>query len=349
MSSIIRSKEIAGDTSPSDRKDIMQEPRWQACKNDIGISQAVLDEYFDFLNSGVVIRSSAEGIPLMTTTGIFGPIQPDDTIVLKQGFGSGAVVEVQKEPVENALLEELKMLRATHNSIAEDHSVLVNAKWVSGSDGGGLPNVGKSANVFGATGSLLVNESEVVFPVVRPSDSLFDASLAFYGAKLLAPNTPFKMGFDKPLFGMEYDTVLPGYIQDYVMQEWGGGGLFVEHHPFPHIWFPNPRENEKGSNVCRILLGRIVETDEEDMRNVIADKVMDCCPPRAPKDQALPQYHFTVFEIPSDDGHALAVDECCIHNDSFCNGRQVVFLADTDANTVAWRESSAYKNLRISA
>lgn len=337
------------DKSVSQRKinEIMQEPQWLPCTS-LGISKQNLKDNFKFLDAGVVIRSSAEGIPLMTTTGIYGPIEPGQTVALYQGSGPDSVVIPQEKPRKRSLLNELKKRRKTHSEIRDTHSVLINAKWVSGTDGGGLPAVGKSANVFGATGSLLINESDVVFPVIKSTDEYFDETLAFYGAKLLGAGESFNMGFDKPLFGMEYDTVLPGYIQDYVMQEWGGGGLFVEHHPFPHIWFPNPREDERGSNICRILLGRIVESEKQNRRNARKDKAMDCCPERPPKEEKNPQYHFTVFEFPSTEGYALAVDECCIHNDSFCNGKQVVFIANTKANTVAWRETSAYKNLRIS-
>ena len=330
-----------------EREAIMNERRWQYVQ--LGISEEVLKENFDFLNNGVVIRSGAEGIPMMTTTGIYGPIFPDEPVRLKQGLEHVVEPLLAEEIFENEdLLAQLKERRIWAKEPRKGHSVVVQAKWVSGKDGGGLPNVGSSANVFGATGSLLVNETDIDFPVVEHTDKHFDETLAFYGAKLLKPGEAFNMAYDKPLFGMEYDTRLPGYIQDYVMHEHGGGGLFVEHHPFPHIWFPNPREDEKGTNICRILLGRIVESLGEQVEDAIHSlEDENVCPERPPKDKKKPEYHFTVFRFPSD-GHAIAVDECCIHNDSFCNGKQVVFLADTDANTVALRETAPFKNLRIS-
>jgi len=325
---------------------IMNELRWTYVKR--GISDENLYTYFDFLDKGVVIRSGAEGIPMMTTTGIYGPIMPDDTVHLEQSLTKVVVSETAQPGTEN-LLEQLKNLRASAKEPADGYSVVVQAKWVSGQDGGGLPSVGASSNVFGATGSLLVNETDIDFPVIEMHDPKFADTLAFYGAKLLQPKEPFHMGYPSPIFGMEYDTRLPGYIQDYVMQDWGGGGLFVEHHPFPHIWFPNPSEDEKSTNICRILLGRIVQNEgqqEEDKTNSMKD--VKTCPDRKPASKKKPEYHFTVFRFPSDKGYALAVDECCIHNDSFCNGKQVVFLADTDANTVALRETAPFKNLRIS-
>lgn len=206
--------------------------------------------------------------------------------------------------------------------------------------------VGGSANVFGSTGSLFVNNQEIEFPILDHHHPEYHKVMAYYGAKLLKPGESFYMGFDKPLFGMEYDTSLPGYIQDYVLKEYGGAGLFVEHHPFPHIWFPNPRDNEHDTNVCRVLLGRVVPGKDQELLEEI-DYICDgkeC--ELVPGDIEEPEIRFTIFEIPTD-GSAIAMDECCIHNDSYCNGKQVVFIADTHAKTVALRETAPYQNLHV--
>ena len=329
--------------TPEEREKIMKEERWSYVH--LGISQTVLDEHFDFLNAAVVIRSGAEGIPAMTTSGIYGPIYEKERIRLNQGADN--VVERVSDHTEDrkSLLEELKELKKKHEAPQEARALTVDAKWVSGSDGGALPSVGKSSNVFGSTGSLYINNAELDFPIVDMSDEEFETTLGYYGAKLIQPGESIYMGYDKVIFGMEYNTKLPAYIQDYVMQPWGGGGLFVETHPFPHIWFPHPQtQEEKATNVCRILLGRVIpyKSSETAEINVDENKCSDIAP--NPK---RPQYHFTVFKIPTT-GYAVAVDECTIHNDSFCNGKQVVFLANTKANTVAMRETSPYTNLRIS-
>jgi len=327
-------------------KAIMNERRWQYVR--VGVTEEVLTENFSFLNDAVVIRSSADGIPLMTTTGIYGPIHQDQKVSFAQGTKN--IVEVhsdKRQKKKDSLLTELKSLRAHAKPPKKGNSIVVQAKWISGNDGGALPSVGSSANVFGATGSLLVNEPEVNFPVLDINHKDFHSSLAYYGAKLLQPKEPFYMGFDKPLFGIEYDTHSPGYIRDYAMKSFGGGGLFVEHHPFPHIWFPNPAESTMDSNICRILLGRVIESEEEQKKDNKASQKENECPNRK-GDKLQPKYHFTIFRIPSNAGYALAVDECCIHNDSFCKGRQVVFLANTDADTVALRKTSPFENIRIS-
>jgi len=343
MSHVFRSPQQEGKKpiSPEEQKQIMNEERWQYVR--LGISDDTLNENFDFLNDAVVIRSGALGIPLMTTTGIYGPIEPHQTVRLQQSK-SAVVKVVSEKPEKKTLLHELKDLKKNAKTPKKGNSLVVNAKWIAGTEGGALPTVGKSANVFGATGSLLVNASEVNFPVLDMYHKDFHETLAYYGAKLLKPNEPFFMGYDMPIYGMEYDTSLPGYVQDYVMETFGGGGLFVERHPFPHIWFPNPDENERATNICRILLGRIVPKSEKQTEKI--NKHENKCL-EIEGDPITPEYHFTVFRIPTD-GHAVAVDECSIHNDSFCNGKQVVFLANTLANTVALRETAPFKNIRIS-
>ncbi len=335
--------------TPEEQKRILQEPRWQYARKQV--DKNTLEQYFDFLNSGVVIRSDAQGIPQMTTNAIFGPIGVHDTVSLQIDLQQ-TVIYHSHEPVKDKqkhLLYQLKELKKNTRAPEPEHCAIVNAKWISGKDGGGLPGVGKSANVFGATGTLIVNAPFLDFPVVRTDHPHFDKIAAYYGAKLLKPGESFYMGYDKEIFGMEYVTHLPGYIQDYVMEEWGGGGLFVEHHPFPHIWFPNPSPGEEASNICRVLLGRIIPENGEQLKEQELDYLCnenECKLIAGKKD--FPEYRFTIFEIPAD-GHALAVDECTIHNDSFCNGKQVVFISDTNADTVAMRKTSPFKDIRIHA
>ncbi|MEO1054633.1 MAG: hypothetical protein AAFX87_28640 [Bacteroidota bacterium] len=333
--------------TPEQKKKLLQEPRWQYAKDQV--DHEVLEANFNFLNQGVVTRGDAEGIPLMTTRAIYGPIAPHDTVQLHQAE-ERTVNVVSTTPIEDKekhLLHQLKHLKANAKRPEPELCVQVHAKWVSGQEGGGLPGLDKSSNVFGITGSLLINETDIEFPIIDKNHPKFNETLAYYGAKLLKPKEEFYMGFDKPLFGMEYDTSLPGYIQDYVMKPYGGGGLFVEHHPFPHIWFPNPTDSERETNICRILLGRVVPENELQLIEQKIDYLCDgdtCTLITGKKTD--PKYRFTVFQIPTD-GHAVAVDECCIHNDSFCNGRQVVFLADTKADTVALREAAPFENLRV--
>jgi hypothetical protein len=122
---------------------------------------------------------------------------------------------------------------------------------------------------------------------------------------------------------MEYNTSLPDYIRSYALSPYGGGGMFVEHHPFPHIFLPKPTENGIVSCEAKVTLGRKVE--------LLGAK---------------PQITFTTFRVPSD-GSALVIKPGTIHNDSFTNGKLAVFVANTPADTVAFRETSPFTNISV--
>jgi hypothetical protein len=300
----------------------LQQRKWKTV--DIAISKADLIENFDFLNDAVVLRSSQEDIPLMTTTGIFGPIRPYGKVALTPRQGTGVLVE-SKDVKEPTLIEELKKLFKQTTAPDKTCAHTVMAKWVSTKTGGVIPGLGSESNVFGSTGSLFINQSDVNFPVLDVTHKNYEKTLAYYGGKLLQPNESFCMGFDMLLFGMQYDTSLPDYIRNYVLHPYGGGGLFVEHHPFPHVFQPQPDENDQVFCESKIILERKSETYTKQQ----------------------PSYTFTIFRIPSD-GSAIAIKSGAIHNDSYTNGKQTVFLANTPANTVALRETSPFKNIFLS-
>lgn len=323
MSHVFRTSYEDRRTSVSERemKKKMEQRKWKTVH--VAISEKDLRENFDFLNDAVVLRPSREDIPLMTTTAIYGPIRPKEKVLLTPGEGTGVFVE-SKEHRGRTLIEELDRLAKKTSAPDAKNSITVKAKWISSKKGGAIPGLGSSSNVFGATGSLLINQSEVVLPVLDVGHEEYDRTLAFYGAKRLRPREAFTLGFDKLLFGMEYDTRLPGYIRDYAMEPFGGGGLFVEHHPFPHIFMPKPNEGDQVFCESKIILGRKSEKSTKE----------------------LPLFTFTIFRIPSD-GSAIAIRPGTIHNDSYTNGKQTVFVANTPANTVAWRETAPFKNIMV--
>jgi hypothetical protein len=302
----------------------LKQRKWKTVK--ISITEEDFQMNFPFLNDAVVLRASPEGVPLMTTSGIFGPIKPNTKVKLTYGVGTG-VETVSATDDEMTLLDRLKNLQDYAIEPNANHSTTIKANWVSGKDGGGIPGLSASANVFGGTGSLLINQTDIILPVLDANNEAYETTLAFYGATLLAPMEAFSVGFDKPLFGMEYDTRLPDYIRNYAMQPFSGGGLFVEHHEFPHIFHPAPDNNGEVYCEAKVTLGR-----------------------KSPHfDQKDPQFVFTTFRIPAD-GSALAILPGTIHNDSFTNGKLTVFVADveqTKVDTVALRETSPYRNIRI--
>ncbi|MGN7987714.1 hypothetical protein ACTJKC_10255 [Pedobacter sp. 22226] len=325
MSSVFRTSYTQDPDTVTDEKlkEIIGQRKWQTV--DIKISEEDLKENIWFLNDAVVLRQSKEGVPLMTTTAIYGPIQKDTKVALTPGEGTG-VTPLPKAIVEISLIDELEALARNAKTPKEGNAVTVNSNWVSSIDGGRLPNLDPSANVFGQTGSLYVNEIAVVLPVMDASHPDYEETLAFYGAKLLKPREPFYMGFEDTLFGMEYDTSLPDYIRNYAMSPIGGGGMFVEHHPFPHIFLPKPDENGKVFCEAKVTLGHKVEVMDPEKEN--------------------PSIIFTTFRVPAD-GSALAIKPSTIHNDSFTNGKLAVFVANTPADTVAFRQTAPFTNIVV--
>ena len=259
MSSVFRTS-YAPDVKPVTEeklKEILGQRKWQTVE--IKISHEDLKDNIRFLNDAVVIRESREGVPLMTTTAIYGPIKKGDKVVLTPNEGTGVNI-IATNPSEITLIAQLEALAESHTSVKEGNAVLVHSNWVSSEDGGKLPNLDPSSNVFGATGSLYVNENAVIFPVLDVTHPDYEETLAYYGAKLLKPEEAFYLGFKDTLFGMEYDTSLPDYIRNYALSPIGGGGLFVEHHPFPHIFLPKPTINGEVFCVAKVTLGRKVES-----------------------------------------------------------------------------------------
>lgn len=323
MSHVIRAayQVPAKSKSEGDVKKITSQRKWKTVE--IHISQQDLEDNIDFLNDAVVIRQSPEGVPLMTTTAIYGPIRKGEKVALTPGKGTGVTV-IQEGCTGETLIDKLAKLQSEAPAPDKNNATTVQAMWLSSDDGGAVPSLDAAANVFGGTGSLYVNESAVVFPVLDVSHPDYDKTLAFYGGKLLKPEEEFYMGFDLTLFGMEYNTSLPDYIRSYAFSPHGGGGMFIEHHPFPHIFLPKPARNDQVYCEAKVTLGRKV----------------DNAPPRAPR------FMFSTFRIPSD-GSAIVIKPDAIHNDSFTNGRLAVFVADTAADTVAFRETSPFKEISV--
>jgi len=323
MSHVIRQsyKEPATRISPAELKKILGQRKWQTV--DIKVTHEDLVKNIEFLNDAVVLRQSREGVPLMTTTAIYGPIKPGSRVALSPGEGTGVRV-IEEHSAGKSLISQLQELERKASKPKEGNAITVKANWVSSADGGMVPSLDESANVFGSTGSLYVNEKAVVLPVLDVTHPDYHTTLAFYGARLLMPGEEFFMGFDKVLFGMEYNTSLPDYIRNYALSPQGGGGMFVEHHPFPHIFLPRPPENGQVYCEAKVTLGHKVKDPEDKIPKII----------------------FTTFRVPAD-GSALAIRPSAIHNDSFTNGRLAVFVANTAADTVAFRDTSPYMNISV--
>lgn len=325
-----------GETLAEYRANQMREARWKHVTQ--GVSDQDLEHNFEFLN-GAVLNRDAAGDLLLATTGLFGPIRPG-TLVHLDVTAKNLVAQSDLAPQnpENNLITRLNKLHDDHTGQppSDANALLVNGYWTAAIDGAGIPDLDGSSNVFGSTGQLICDADSLDFPLLRygPTPDLQQAyleTLAYYGGTLLKPGEEFALGFIQDLWGIQYDQKLPDYITEYQFGPHKGGGLFVEHHPFPHIWLPAQGRDPVFGNktISRILLGRRLDCDHEDgyYRTVKTE-----------------QFHFTMFEVPLD-GSALAIRPQCIHNDSFTEGAQTVFLANTAANTVALRHSAPITNM----
>jgi hypothetical protein len=336
MSSVLRTS--TGAITDTDIAFQLTQQKWKTV--DIGISDTDLKAHFRFFDDAVIIRSSREGVPLMTTSGIYGPIPPHTKVQLTPGQGTGVTI-VSEGGDEVTLLEQLQQLQDNSAVPDENNATTIAANWVSGRDGGNFPGLSGSANIFGSTGSLFIKQQTVAFPVLDVNDPVLDPdnhtyakTLAYYGARRLLPGEAFSTGFDDLLWGMEYDTNLPDYIRNYALQPSGGGGMFVEHHAFPHIFLPRPAKDEQVFCEAKVTLGRNCTVKLKDASGIEVLK---------------PQFRFTTFRIPAD-GSAIAILPGTIHNDSFTNGKLTVFVADVTedkVDTVALRETAPFTNISL--
>ncbi|HAT8180670.1 TPA: hypothetical protein JA361_14755 [Legionella pneumophila] len=223
---------------------------------------------------------------------------------------------------------EIDMLTAT--GISEDHlpsstgvipiispeELTVQATWKNKNQERGVS--GRNASVFGGLGVLIISPDMKVVSIPKMNALAVPASfLAKYGAELIPLEQPFTLdAVDKSslenLYLVEYQWDAD-YIQDYVMNVRGGGGLFVETHPFPHVFTPL-------SPACHGALILGVER----------------------KDGA---FDFAAFEIPF--GYTMKIASNVIHGDSFFVGPYAIALTETElADSVLLKQDTPQRDIQ---
>lgn len=110
-------------------------------------------------------------------------------------------------------------------------------------------------------------------------------TVSYYNCKLINKNETFYLNSenDLALFDME---ISHNYIDDYIMNEMYGGGIYLEYHDFPHIYIPTEEISDG-----YILLAKQIQNN---------------------------RYDVTAFKIPY--GKALYIEPNVIHNDCFLTG-----------------------------
>ncbi|QMT59110.1 hypothetical protein [Legionella sp. PC997] len=175
---------------------------------------------------------------------------------------------------------------------------------------------GTDANVFGSLGVLTIpSDVQVVNIPKMNARSVPREFLAKYGAELIPLDQSFILdSVNEPslenLYLVEYQWD-PDYIQDYVMKRKGGGGLFVETHPFPHVFTPL---SPKCSGA--LILGI---------------------------EQTGGTFTFAAFEIPF--GYTIKIGSNVIHGDSFFVGPYAIALTETElADSVILKQDTPQRD-----
>lgn len=177
---------------------------------------------------------------------------------------------------------------------------------------------GRDASVFGGLGVLVISPDTKVMNIPKMNALAVPASfLAKYGAELIPLDQPFTLDtVDKSslenLYLVEYQWDAD-YIQDYVMNIRGGGGLFVETHPFPHVFTPL-------SPACHGAL--ILGVERKDGT-----------------------FDFAAFEIPF--GYTMKIASNVIHGDSFFVGPYAIALTETElADSVLLKQDTPQRDIQ---
>ncbi|KTD14529.1 hypothetical protein Lgra_0560 [Legionella gratiana] len=183
--------------------------------------------------------------------------------------------------------------------ITRPQELTIKATWKDKNQEHGVS--GRDASVFGGLGVLTIPPDVPVMDIPKMNAlAVPSAYLAKYGAELIPLEKSFTLDAVedeslKNLYLVEYQWDAD-YIQDYVMNQRGGGGLFVETHPFPHVF--TPLSPECGG---ALILG--VKRDDG-------------------------SFDFAAFEIPF--GYTMKIGSNVIHGDSFFVGPYAIALTETE-------------------
>lgn len=191
----------------------------------------------------------------------------------------------------------------------------VEAKWLDKNKE--QANCGRDASIFGNLGVLAISKEVSVLNIPKMNAlEVPETFLRKYGVELISLSQSFTLDdveYEelKTLFLIEYIWD-PAYIEEYIMNQFGGGGVFVETHPFPHVFTPlSPK--------CggALTLGF---------------------------DRADGYFDFASFEIPF--GYTMKVGSNVIHSDAFFVGPYAIALTQTDrANSVLLKRDTIEREI----
>lgn len=206
--------------------------------------------------------------------------------------------------------------RSGNIRITPPQELTIKAAWKNKSEE--TAKSGRNASVFGNLGVLLIPPSVKTIDIPKMNALAVPSSfLEKYGAELIPLGKPFTLDAVEDeelenLYLVQYDWD-PDYIQNYVMKLQGGGGLFVETHPFPHVFTPLSPD-------CKGAL--ILGVDRHD-----------------------DTFDFASFEIPF--GYTMKIGSNVIHGDSFFVGPYAIALTETElADSVILKQETPTRDVQ---
>lgn len=163
--------------------------------------------------------------PLMTATRYYGTVEPGHEVSMSRLIGQFSHKDAEcPSPSGYVIPQELRVSAQWHHRNIEHGTS------------------GRDASVFGSLGVFAVGNrhASIDFPLVNAL-SVPPQFLQTYGAAVIPVEETFRLpkSKDKSLATLHvteytWKNNTNQYINNYVLQQQGGGGLFIETHPFFH-------------------------------------------------------------------------------------------------------------------
>lgn len=217
----------------------------------------------------VVDRRGSTTNSFMRTVDVVGEVSPRRTYLI----GTDKLTEIPYKYVGISV----------HDTIVRPSYSILAGRWMDNKDGY------DQSNILGGIGSLIANTPRLYVP----GEVATAKKVAFYGAQLVSVGDGINFETDTKL-PVTVMNVGSRYVQDYIMEQNGANGVYLEHHDRPHFHMPL---NDEAAGY--LVLGK----------------------------KSGHSYLLTGFRIPY--GYAVYTPPNVIHNDCFLIGRYLVVYSQT--------------------
>jgi hypothetical protein len=251
---------------------------------------SLLDKYKEI----IVNRHGTSSDSYMITRKIIDEINPLNTYkVSKNGL------EIEKS------VNSFESVNSLYSTIPEYYEF--EGKWLKDSNIHFTNNI-NDANILGGFCKFEIDLDAMQIPIQVATEN----NLLYYGCKLLKINDTIKFNTEDNL-PLSIISIGKDYVNDYILQEQYGGGMYLEYHKNPHFHMPM---NESAS-------GGIV----------LAKQNGDA-------------YHISCFSIPF--GYATYIPPYIIHNDCFLIGDYYVIYSKSEPFSTCLLKNLDNKIINIS-